>query len=481
MPLLRRLALLATVTAGFAVLSGPALAAGTPDGTLPFQLDSTNFRVHYQSDTGPGAPASAITETQAGDIAALAERALAAELADGYARPLSDGVLGGDGRIDIYVEDYTSLPGVLASARWDTDALTTSGYIELAGNDPPDAFTEHTIAHELFHLIQFGTWLPRHAWAPPSSASDLWLLEASAEWMGFRVDGYPAVDAGGLGPSDMALDCRDPLGGTSNKCDLTDDYLGNGYSRWPFFEYLSEKYGPAFVNDIFAQGFAGDPDGLTAIGAVAAALASKGTTLADTYNAWARAEVSSSYSIASLKAVKPKPYGAPIFTGVISGPVTAQKVPVNHLSTRFLQFVRGRSIGGSPASVCWKATLSISVTIPARTLSQPVFYWDGAGKPDRAALRQRQQGHGVDPVGHLHLGERRRIPRAPEYLAERRRGRLRRQRHDRRRLDDAGDVRPPRDAAAARDGHLTRHPRLVGRRRPHDRGLRAAAAQALRH
>jgi hypothetical protein len=77
--------------------------------------------------------------------------------------------------------------------------------------------------------------------------------------------------------------------------------------------------------------------------------------------------------------VKPRAYGAPIFTGLVSGAVAAQKVAVNHLATRFLQFNRGRAVGGSTASVCWKATLSITVTIPAGTQSQPVFYWDGAG------------------------------------------------------------------------------------------------------
>ena len=81
--------------------------------------------IHFNGDKVLG-PAYAITETQAGDIAARAERALAAELSDGYPRPLSDGALGGDGRIDIYVEDYTAFPGVLGSAGWDTNTPTSS-------------------------------------------------------------------------------------------------------------------------------------------------------------------------------------------------------------------------------------------------------------------------------------------------------------------------------------------------------------------
>src|SRR4029077_7041781 len=83
-------------------------------GPLPLQVDSTNFRVHYQSDA-VNLSTYAITATEAGDIAALAERALAAETAAGDPMPPSDGVLGGDGRIDIYVEDFSSFPGVLGT------------------------------------------------------------------------------------------------------------------------------------------------------------------------------------------------------------------------------------------------------------------------------------------------------------------------------------------------------------------------------
>src|SRR5436305_4437104 len=108
MRFLRRFGLLAAVAAGSAVLAGPALAARPGAGALPFTLDSTHFRVHYQSDLIVNST-YAITQTMAGDIAVLAERAYSAELADGFAAPVSDGILGGDGRIDIYVDDLTPL------------------------------------------------------------------------------------------------------------------------------------------------------------------------------------------------------------------------------------------------------------------------------------------------------------------------------------------------------------------------------------
>src|SRR4051812_45883358 len=106
MRFLRRFALLAAVAAGFAVLAGAPFGARPGPVQFPFTLDSTHFRVHYQSDLVLNS-GYAITQTTAGDIATLAERAYAAELADGFPAPVSDGLLGGDGRIDIYVDDLT--------------------------------------------------------------------------------------------------------------------------------------------------------------------------------------------------------------------------------------------------------------------------------------------------------------------------------------------------------------------------------------
>ena len=40
---------------------------------------------------------------------------------------------------------------------------------------------------------------------------------------------------------------------SARTCATHDDYSDNGYSRWPFFEYLAEKYGLAFVQDVFAR------------------------------------------------------------------------------------------------------------------------------------------------------------------------------------------------------------------------------------
>src|SRR5437879_3486925 len=241
---LRRFVLLVAVAAGSAVLAGPALAARPGAGVMPATVGSTHFLVHFQSDL-VNFPTWAVTQTMAGDVAALAERPYTAELADGYPAPLGDGGLGGDARTDIYVADLSQSGALALTVPDNPGGATTSAYILLDGTNRVTTLTQHVVAHELFHTLQLATWLP-------AQLSDYWLLEGSAEWMGYRVDGYNLTFGGGsaFGPSDMSLDCRDPLG--TNMCDLVDDYRNNGYSRWPFFEYVIEKYGNSFVQDVLA-------------------------------------------------------------------------------------------------------------------------------------------------------------------------------------------------------------------------------------
>ena len=248
---LRRFVLLAAVAVGSAVLAGPAFGARP---VLPFTLSTPHFVVHYQSDV-QNFPTWAITQTTAGDIAALAERAYTAEVVtDGFPAPLDDGDL----KTDIYVADLSAVSALGLTIPDNPAGLTSTAYIVLDGSTPAVAFSQHVIAHEFFHTIQLATW-------QPANLSDYWLLEGSAEWMGYRVDGYDTSFGGGafFGPKDMSLDCRDPIG--TNMCDLTDDYANNGYSRWPFFEYVVEKYGLGFVQEIFTRGAAGAPSAITAI------------------------------------------------------------------------------------------------------------------------------------------------------------------------------------------------------------------------
>ena len=179
------------------------------------------------------------------------------------------------------------------------------------------------IAHELFHTIQLATW-------QPANLSDYWLLEGSAEWMGYRVDGYNTRSA--AAPPSARRTCRSTAATRSARtCATSDDYANNGYSRWPFFEYLTEKYGLAFVQDIFAQRRArgahdrDSPQSRTRS-------SRRGTTLADTYNAWTQADLIGGYSVSALQDRQP-PSTSPGRPGQ-GGDLGKTLVTVNHLSTR---------------------------------------------------------------------------------------------------------------------------------------------------
>lgn len=355
---LRRLGLLAATAAGSAVLAGPALATA-PDPSLTRTLGTTHFLVHYTTDK---AKAFAVTDTQAGDVGALAERALSAELADGYSAPPPDAGFGGDNRVDIFLQGIAS-QGELGEA----DPLAAGpapGYIIL---DAATGASFHVVAHELFHLMQFARWAS-------TDPTDAWIYEAASEWMGYRADSYGT--AGGqfpisVGNNDFSLDCRDPLaGGIECKPDV---YYNDGYSRWSFFEFLNERYGPAFVDSVFTQLAIGG-DG-TSLASLTNALTAKGTTLAATYGAWALAELTDSYSIKALQGLHPTAY-ATIQTGVDAGALSVPKVDVNHLAMRFVKFTRGDD---DASHACYAATLNLSVAIPAGVTSAPAFFWDAKG------------------------------------------------------------------------------------------------------
>jgi hypothetical protein len=370
MAFLRRSLVLCVVLAGAAVLAGPTLAAAGPRGAdlicpgYPNQLGSPHFLVHYMSDNTPLScdVKKAITETQAGDILGYAEDAYAAEIGTyGFPAPPSDGVLGGDSRIDIYVTDEdSSATGTLGVTWPDGGPPSTTASINI---DAPAGISPATVAHEFFHVIQVGIWLP-------ASPAEYWLLEETAEWMSAKVNQYPDSFVADLGPTDMALDCKDAIG--TNKCDLKDGYANGGYSRWPFWQSVTQLYGHGFVKEVFQHG-AANP-GETGVAALQGALAAHGATLADTFINWTIQQMAGTYGLNVLDQVKPKVWGAAIKTGTTSATLPAIQVPVNHLATRLVEFDRG---DGSGASACFAATLNLTVTMPAGIASRPYFYWNG--------------------------------------------------------------------------------------------------------
>jgi hypothetical protein len=214
------------------------------------------------------------------------------------------------------------------------------------------------IAHELFHLIQFARFIP----------DDGWLMESTAEWMGFRFEGFPLGIDSSLAAPDLSLDC------IGDKCG-NDVYETNGYSRWSFFEYLNERYGSTIVADVFNRGAAlGDPT-IPGIQLVADAIAAKGSSLSSVFTEWTVANLTGGYTAVGLKGLHP--VATPeIFTGAVAGSLPAQQVVVNHLAARYVAFKRG---DGTATGPCYAATLSLKVAYPAALAAKPYFYWSGPG------------------------------------------------------------------------------------------------------
>lgn len=102
--------------------------------------------------------------------------------ADGFAAPPSDGFLGGDGRVDVYLRNQSTFgtvipdhPGENVSS---TYALLDDDFLDvIPGVEPGDETLRDTAAHEFFHMIQCGY----------DCLTDSMIKEGTAVWMSDRA------------------------------------------------------------------------------------------------------------------------------------------------------------------------------------------------------------------------------------------------------------------------------------------------------
>jgi hypothetical protein len=342
------------------VLSERALAAPTPlpcspqaaqeaiVSTAPVTLSSAHFEIWY-SDSASST--DYITQTEAGDLAALAEQAYASYAALGFPAPVVDS----SGLVDVYVVDLSSYG--YSSYVCDGSFYFDSGTV---GTSSEDISTDW----DVFSDIENGMFL--------AGVTDGWLPAGAAQWAAAKILGYPADSISDIGPSDMTLDCWSDTSTITDaaNCSKT-GYEDLGLSRWPFYEYLAERFGTLFIDEVLTDAWSAG----SAMTGLSNALVAHGTTLGDVYNAWTTVELTHSYGISALQGLSPTPYDT-ISTGTKAGTVASVQVPVDHLATRYVELTRG---DGTTTNACYAATLSLSVTIPAGTLSKPTFYWTGPG------------------------------------------------------------------------------------------------------
>lgn len=357
MTFIRRLTLVAVLVVGVCCAFGapraladttPSPPPSCPDQSLPQTLQSPHFEVDYSDDP---ATAGHITQAQAGTILAAAERSYATDVADGFPTPLA--LLSG-----------RTLLSIVDLSTWKLASVYCPGAVVVDSTDATSDNMPFTIGVDVFTQVEF-----RSGNAFPS-----WLMNGAAAWASWRALGYPAAAIADLGPFNVSLDC-DSAGDMQN-CS-TNGYENLGESRWPFYEYLTEKYGPLFIVDIFnnAAAAGGADIDARALAGLQNAIAAKGSTLAADYAAYAAKLLSGGWSATTLN-VAVIPASSTIQTGISSGAIPTQTVGINHLATSFVEIDRG---DGSNSHPCYAATLTLNVQIPAGVTSQPTFYWATGG------------------------------------------------------------------------------------------------------
>ena len=251
--------------------------------------------------------------------------------------------------------------------------------------------------HELFHLVQYGIW----------SHMDPSVLEASAEWAGFRFIGFPlAVDFGGTSPvplletvglPDMSLTCN------GESCGAT-DYEALGYSRWHFFEFLSERFGSGTVNDLFQRGKTVNDPAVGAGDLLMQMLTAKGSTLGDVFHDWTVANMTGAYTRdrpQGDQAARPTRRRSPATARARSRPRRSRSTISPRATSRS---------SAAPARATVPATRrrsNVSVTVPFGIGARPMFKWTAAGSPAIPLALSGSTASLQRALGHL-LVERRR-------------------------------------------------------------------------
>lgn len=300
----------------------------------------------------------------------------------GYRAPVKDGNRGGNGKFDVYLKELGSkgLYGYCAPEyRKKGTKWVASGYCVL-DNDfaqaqygaPPGKSLKVTAAHEFFHAVQFAY----------DYNEDRWLMESTATWMEEQV-------------ADGANDNRQYLASGQVKLPVSslDVFQPQGfaqYGNWPFWEYLSGRFGNGIVKQVWnkAGAFKGAPNMYSAQ-ALRKAIGKRGGGLPAVF---------ASYAAANTAPARYYPEGAAWpkagFTKRVTLAETSRKASatmrINHLASRNIGVRPGAGLGGK------KWGLRITVNAPNRASSPAVHVLvrKKKGAWGRKAIPLSKKGYG---------------------------------------------------------------------------------------
>ena len=383
--------------------NGVPEAAGSP---VCSALPGTGLCLHWV-DAGPDAPSPDDVSPANGvpdwvDIAlATWENAWAQEIAAiGYRAPLADGALGGDARLDVYVDDLgvdavfgyctSDDPGVDAPGDFDVWAycVVDDDYApaQYGAAHTPQEFLEVTSAHEFNHASQFAyDWL-----------EDVWLLEGTATNVEETV--YPAVD-------DNVAFLRDvsPLTHPGLPLDRG-GFSDSEYGSWIFWRFLEETIAggdPTIVREVWERA---DASSAAAFGdqyslqAARTELAERGHIFRNAFARFATANRLRDYDDAATAGYPVPPRTAAYSVGPQNRRIPWRSWRINHLAARFFSF-QPSSTG--PAN----ARLRLDFHLPVHGARATVVVVNRDGTVVRKRLNQGASGRirwGV-PFGRLQV------------------------------------------------------------------------------
>lgn len=361
---MRRLLILTAVLFGFS--AAPAWAH-LP--ALNETLTTEHFQIHFTGDISTATGDSgvhAVLRQHVGEFAATAEWAYDTYRSWGYPAHVDDG----DGRIDVFVYDFAHV--FLDDKYGDLPAFSypvTANPQSAGAIDVNDAFIidPQVAAHQAFNILQMAMY---------ADAPD-WLAQATAEWAAYRLRSYPTPPGTPTPPifhePDNSLDCDPFLSFLPGKwvqrpCGLMGSEAA-GYTRWTFFQYLQERFGPDIVKDVWTRIQTQSSPSYDGDDATRDALAAKGASLTDVFNDYTVAILTGNFQTTLLKNIAPVIY----VTGETpesGGSLPELRVGINRLAARFVALVPPVQTDRE----CYEATLSLTVTLPANVTSRPYVY-----------------------------------------------------------------------------------------------------------
>lgn len=342
----RLLVALAVCAASAGSTAGRAGAWPTCSPAGSAELQSTHFNIFYTTD--PKKP-EAITDAQAGDLAALGEQAYAAYAALGFPAPVDDG----SGKIEI------SVVAPPTGQTWSYNPCHGSAQVNYSAiGTASEALVMGTLT---FEASEMRTW-------DPSNSTDLWLFEGAGAWAWYQSLGFPQSSVNDLGPGEVSLDCYNAGAIACSKV----EFENLGLTRWPFYQYLAERFGTSFITTVLHYGASAN----SAVRGLQDGLSTFKKTLPDVFNDFAVRQMTGGWGVTSLDNAVPTVTGSPLLTGAVTADLGNRVVSVDHLAARYVEFDRGDGSAGHP---CFAASLTINVALPAGISSRPYFFWNVAG------------------------------------------------------------------------------------------------------